>query len=228
MPHHSVSRSGPPQPHPRPAPAPGGAPVDAAVASGGRQPDLRPFMAAFPTGVSIVTTLDSDAAPHGLTCSSVASVALAPPTLVVCIRAASPTLSVLLAQGHFAVNLLHERARAASDLFASGAPDRFDRTEWRLPLGAGGPHLTADAHAVADCTVVRAVGFGDHTAVFAEVDRVTVRDDPQPLLYGLRRYALWSEAASAPPPAAAGRPAPALVRPNATATATEGGTRVVR
>ncbi|MFD3804515.1 flavin reductase family protein [Streptomyces sp. NPDC058611] len=220
MPHHSAPHPTAPQQAP---PSPPDAP-DESAATVGRRADLRPFMAAFPTGVSVVTTLDSDAAPHGLTCSSVASVALEPPTLVVCIRAASPTLAVLLAQGHFALNLLHERARGTSDLFASGAADRFDRTEWRLPLGAGGPHLTEDAHAVADCTVVRTVGFGDHTAVFAEVGRVTVRDDPQPLLYGLRRYALWSEAASAPPPAAA-LPAVPLVRPAATA---EGGTRVIR
>ncbi|WP_030759118.1 flavin reductase family protein [Streptomyces sp. NRRL F-2664] len=188
-----------------------------------RHADLRPFMAAFPTGVSVVTTLDADTVPHGLTCSSVASVALEPPTVLVCIRSASPTLAVVLAQGAFALNLLHERARGASDLFASGAPDRFERVEWRLPLGAGGPHLTADAHAVADCAVVRTVGFGDHTAVFAEVRRVTVREDPQPLLYGLRRYARWSQAASVPPPAALPVPSAAL-RPGAP----EGGTRVVR
>ncbi|MGW0698006.1 flavin reductase family protein [Streptomyces sp. NPDC002867] len=167
-----------------------------------RQTDLRPFMAAFPSGVSVVTTLDADDRPRGLTCSSLASVALAPPTLVVCIRTASPTLQALLDQGQFALNLLHEQARATSDLFASGAPDRFERTEWRLPLGASGPHLIAAAHAIADCTVVKAVAFGDHTAVFAEASRVTVRPAAQPLLYGLRRYAGWSDAASAPQPAA--------------------------
>ncbi|WP_455353910.1 flavin reductase family protein [Streptomyces sp. SYSU K217416] len=185
--------------------------------------DLRPFMAAFPSGVSVVTTLDSDASPRGLTCSSLASVALGPPTLVVCIRTASPTLDVLLAQGQFALNLLHERARATSDLFASGAPDRFERTEWRLPLGAGGPHLTADAHAVADCTVVHTIGFGDHTAVFAEVGRVTVREPAQPLLYGRRRYARWSDAAAVPPPAA---PDPA--QPGARPVPSEGAARVPR
>ncbi|POX37957.1 flavin reductase [Streptomyces sp. Ru73] len=180
----------------------------------GTQPvDPRPFMAAFPTGVSVVTTLGADAAPHGMTCSSLASVALDPPTLVVCIRTASPTLQALLAHGRFALNLLHEGARATSDLFASGAPDRFDRTEWRLPLGAGGPHLTADAHATADCAVAGTAGFGDHTAVFAEVGRVTVREPAQPLLYGRRRYARWSDAAALPQPAPATGAGPRPVPP---------------
>ncbi|MFF9868845.1 flavin reductase family protein [Streptomyces sp. NPDC013953] len=190
-------------PHPD---TPGGDGTEGAVAAEGavvlREADLRPFMAAFPSGVTVVTTLDADGRPRGLTCSSMASVALAPPTLVVCIRTASPTLRALLDQGQFALNLLHERARATSDLFASGAPDRFERTQWRLPLGASGPHLTSSAHAVADCTVVETAVFGDHTAVFAEARRISVRPAAQPLLYGLRRYARWSAAAAVPPPAA--------------------------
>ncbi|WTE99474.1 flavin reductase family protein [Streptomyces sp. NBC_01614] len=159
-------------------------------------------MAAFPSGVTIVTALDAEGLPRGMTCSSMTSVALDPPTLVVCVRTASPTLRALLDQGQFAVNLLHEQARATSDLFASGAPDRFDRVGWRLPLGAGGPHLTSSAHAIADCTVVETAVFGDHTAVFAQARRVSVRPTIRPLLYGLRRYAGWSAAASGPPPAA--------------------------
>ncbi|MGK5636838.1 flavin reductase family protein [Streptomyces sp. URMC 126] len=184
-------------PHPD---TPEGDDAEGAVAL--READLRPFMAAFPSGVTVVTTLDADGRPCGLTCSSMASVALAPPTLVVCIRTASPTLRALVDQGQFALNLLHERARATSDLFASGAPDRFERTRWRMPLGAGGPHLTSSAHAVADCTVVETAVFGDHTAVFAEARRVNVRPSAQPLLYGLRRYARWSAAATLPQPPA--------------------------
>lgn len=157
--------------------------------------DIRPFMAGFPTGVTVLTTLDEDAEPRGMTCSSLASVALSPATVMVGVRTASPTLESILASGQFAINLLHERARATSDLFASAAADRFGLTEWRLPLGAAGPHLTADAHATADCRVIRTMPFGDHTAVFARVERVTLREtDDAPLLYGRRRYASWSAA----------------------------------
>ncbi|WP_424211358.1 flavin reductase family protein [Streptomyces sp. BI20] len=201
MPQHTA----PPPPTPPEPPEP---------PAGGPGPvDLRPFMAAFPTGVSVVTTVDTEARPHGLTCSSVASVALAPPTLMVGIRTASPTLAVLLAQGRFTLNLLHEGARAVSDLFASGDPDRFDHVDWRLPLGAGGPHLIESAHAFADCAVERALRIGDHTAVFARVSRVTVREDPAPLLYGLRRYGAWST--TAPPPSPAPTPAPVPAQPPA-------------
>lgn len=127
--------------------------------------DIRPFMAGFPTGVSVLTTLDENAEPRGMTCSALVGVALDPATVMVGVRTASPTLEAFLAGGQFAINLLHERARATSDLFASAtaSAERFARTEWRLPLGAAGPHLVSDAHAIADCRVLRTLAFGDHT-----------------------------------------------------------------
>ncbi|WP_317445166.1 flavin reductase family protein [Streptomyces collinus] len=164
--------------------------------------DIRPLMSCFPSGVSVVTALGTDSAPRGMTCSSLASVALDPATLVVCLRTAGPTLRAALDSGRFAVNLLDERSRAVSDLFASGATDRFERAEWRLPLGAGGPHLTGAALAVADCEVTQAVEVGDHMAVFGRVTGVTLADAGEPLLYGRRRYASWSVATSPPAEAA--------------------------
>ncbi|MFD6152976.1 flavin reductase family protein [Streptomyces sp. NPDC060243] len=162
--------------------------------------DLRPLMSAFPSGVSVVTALDENAVPRGMTCSSLASVALDPAVLVVCLRTGGPTSDAVLGSGRFTLNLLHEDARDVSDLFASQRPDRFERVVWRLPLGASGPHLTEAALATADCTVVRAVPFGDHTAVFGHVTRVAHTDTAAPLLYGRRRYARWSAAAAAPEP----------------------------
>ncbi|GAB7065212.1 flavin reductase family protein [Streptomyces mexicanus] len=182
--------------------------------------DIRPLMSCFPSGVSVVTALDADGAPRGMTCSSLASVALDPATLVVCLRTAGPTPRAALAGGRFAVNLLHEEARPVSDLFASGAPDRFTRTEWHLPLGAGGPHLTRAALAVADCEVVHTVEIGDHTAVFGRVAKVTLADGGEPLLYGRRRYARWSTAPDAP------TAEPAAPAPLRLPTALEGGVRV--
>ncbi|MFH9004328.1 flavin reductase family protein [Streptomyces afghaniensis] len=161
--------------------------------------DLRPFMAAFPTGVAVVTSLDVDRRPWGMTCTSLCSVSLDPPSLVVSLRSASPTLGAIREQGGFALNLLHDRAQATSHRFSSGDPKRFDDTEWELPVPARGPHLRADSHATADCAVLSTTVIGDHTAVFAEVERVITRDlTPAPLLYGLRRYARWPLPAGTP------------------------------
>ncbi|MDG5801156.1 flavin reductase family protein [Streptomyces ossamyceticus] len=154
--------------------------------------DLRPFMAAFPTGVAVITSFDAEHSPWGMTCTSLCGVSLDPPSLMVSLRSASPTLGAIREHGGFALNLLHDRAQTTSHRFSSGDPERFDHTEWELPARAHGPHLSADAHATADCVLLSTTVIGDHTAVFAEVKHVVTRDPvPAPLLYGLRRYARW-------------------------------------
>ncbi|MFI0978195.1 flavin reductase family protein [Streptomyces sp. NPDC021093] len=147
-------------------------------------------MATFPTGVSVVTTGRAGEGVWGLTCSSVASVSVEPPTLLVCLRRGSKTLDPLLRIGTFAVNLLHGGGRPAAELFASSAADRFGRVEWELDPSFGGPHLVADAHSIADCRVARTLQVGDHTVVFGEVYRVTqdAAEEAGPLLYGMRRF----------------------------------------
>ncbi len=157
------------------------------MTSDGLQSGFRSFMAGFPTGVAVVTVVDTDGTPRGMTCSSLCSVTLLPPTLIVCLRTGSPTLAAIRRRGAFAVNLVRGEARTTAELFACGAPDRFDLVRWQT--GTGGPHLPDDAHAIADCAVRRAEPVGDHHVVFGEVLRVGVFNAPDPLLYGMRRYA---------------------------------------
>jgi flavin reductase (DIM6/NTAB) family NADH-FMN oxidoreductase RutF len=154
--------------------------------------DIRPLMAGFPTGVVVVTAIDTDGTPWGMTCTSLCSVSLDPPMLLVCLRCGSPTLRAVLASKAFAVNLLHDQARPAAELFASGAVDRFERIAWRAD-GARGPHLVGAAHTIADCDVVNATVAGTHTVVMGRVQDVVQLHAQRPLLYGLRRYASWPE-----------------------------------
>lgn len=153
---------------------------------------FRSLMTTYPAGVAVVTTSAVNGEPWGMTCSSVCSVSLRPPTLLVCLRAESPTLAALLELSAFAVNLLHDQAEPAAQLFASGAPDRFEQVKWVRDQEFGVPHLIEDAHTVADCRVSETLAVGDHTVVFGEVFRVETQtiQPSSPLLYGLRRY--WS------------------------------------
>lgn len=167
---------------------------------------FRSLMATHPAGVVIVTTTAADGKPWGMTCSSVCSVALRPPTLLVCLRAASPTLAAVLEVSAFAVNLLRVHAEPVAQLFASGAPDRFERVEWVPGPESGMPHLVKDAHAVAECRVSETLPVGDHVVVLGEVLLVRTHADPpvHPLLYGMRRY--WS--LTDPAASANGNPSP--------------------
>jgi flavin reductase (DIM6/NTAB) family NADH-FMN oxidoreductase RutF len=102
-------------------------------------------------------------------------------------------LEGVLAGSSFAVNLLHAGAQRTAELFASGAPDRFDRVDWRWDVSAAGPHLVSDAHVVGDCEVSAVESVGDHAVVFGEVTRVSTGIRTGPLLYGLRAYRSWPQ-----------------------------------
>ncbi|MFG2646663.1 flavin reductase family protein [Streptomyces sp. NPDC048436] len=158
---------------------------------------FRSLMSTFPTGVAIVTTGAFEGEPSGLTVSSVSSVSLDPPTLLVCLNNKSRTLSEVLANGTFAVNLLHEGGQGAAKLFASGERDRFDRVEWENATTFAGPHLVNDAHSIADCRVSRTLSMGDHQVIFGEIFRVEQQspEHTAPLLYGMRRFSAWPTAA---------------------------------
>jgi flavin reductase (DIM6/NTAB) family NADH-FMN oxidoreductase RutF len=150
-------------------------------------------MAMFPTGVAVVTTIDADDQPQGLTCSTVCSVTLEPPTLLICVRSRSRTLRALRLRRAFAVNLLHEGGRAIAERFSAPTADRFAHTDWREGPNQSCPHLVSAAHSILDCHVTACLDFGSHVVVFGEAVALWSSPGHRPLLYGLRRYSSWYE-----------------------------------
>jgi len=151
--------------------------------------EYRSMMSRFPTGVAVVTSVDRDGTPRGMTCSSLTSICVKPPTLMVCLRTESATFAAIRESNTFAVNILSEQSQETAELFASRTGDRFVSVSWRHSAG-GLPWLTACAIASADCTVAQVIEVGDHAAAFGEV-RNTSLGEGSPLLYGLRSYARW-------------------------------------
>jgi flavin reductase (DIM6/NTAB) family NADH-FMN oxidoreductase RutF len=162
------------------------------------------FMGSYFTGVTVVTSVDAAGRPHGLTCNSLVSVTMAPPTLLVCLDSASGTLAAVRECGRFAVNLLAERARPAAEVFASAAPDRFASVVWKRSPDTGLPILAEDAFAVAECAVTQLRTVGDHAVVFGQV--IDIENQPEsPLLYGMRTFSGPPRPSAAPGPRQASR-----------------------
>lgn len=170
-----------------PAHTTGAAATNATVGPDG----YRRLMSAFPTGVAVVTAVDGAGQPHGLTCTSLTSVTLQPPTLLVCLGESSGTLAAIRQAGHFAVNLLHDRARRAAEVFSTPVPDRFSQVTWRPSMRTGQPLLLADAFAYAECTVVGVSLVGDHAVVLGQVVAIEQSTTDVPLMYGLRQFIRW-------------------------------------
>ena len=146
------------------------------------------IMSAFPTGVAIVTTLEPDGTPRGLTTNAVTSVSAEPPILLVCVDRNSRTLPALLHTKRFVVNFMRSDREEICRLFASKADDKFARVAWTPGLG-GVPILHEGAVAHAECVTLEELEMGDHVVVTGEVAAGSPpADDDVPIVYFRRSY----------------------------------------
>jgi len=150
------------------------------------------IMASFPSGVAIVTTLDAQGAPRGLTTTAVSSVSAHPPTVLVCVDLGSRTLDALRARRRFVVNFMGQGRSQLCLLFASKADDKFDRVSWR-PTKTGLPLLEEDVLAWAECCTMHDLEVGDHVILVARVEAGGVVPELEsPLMYYRRSWGVWS------------------------------------
>jgi flavin reductase (DIM6/NTAB) family NADH-FMN oxidoreductase RutF len=151
------------------------------------------IMGAFPTGVGIVTTMDEQHQPRGLTTNAVCSVSADPPLLLVCVDKNSNTLPGLRHSGKFVVNYLSAGRGDLANLFASKEPHKFVNVSWQ-PARNGMPWLHTDTIAHAECTVTQEIEAGDHYVFVAQVlDGQPPAPGTKPLMYFRRTYGTWHE-----------------------------------
>lgn len=147
---------------------------------------FREIMGHYPTGVTVVTALDGDGRPFGLTANSVTSVSLDPPLVLVCVSGRSASLGAILASGSFAVNVLGAHAAATAVRFAETETDRrFEGVSYTVEEN-GGPILDGVVAWIV-CTLYRTFEAGDHLIL---VGRVHGGSAPggDPLLFVQGRY----------------------------------------
>lgn len=151
---------------------------------------LRLAMRRWATGVTIVSSFWQGVR-HGMTASSFTSVSLLPPLVLVSIEHTTRTHGLIQASGVFGVTILADHQQAISDLFAGRETEENDRFAGCevYTLETGAP-LLADGLAGFDCRVVAHHVAGNHTIFIGEVAacRITVEDDPRPLIYFNRGY----------------------------------------
>src|SRR5258706_3363506 len=149
---------------------------------------LRATMRQWSTGVTVVTTAwNGERA--GMTVSSFTSVALEPPTVLVCLNKETYCHTLVDKSGVYAVSMLGAGQEALSNRFAGFDPtitDRFDGVD--VFTAETGSPLLPDAIAHLDCVVRSTHDTWTHTIYIAEV--VFARSDPDkvPLVYYNRTY----------------------------------------
>lgn len=144
-------------------------------------------MGSLASGVSVITGIDEEGVPRGMTSSSVCSVSKDPPLLLFCVRPPSSTLDAVRARGSFAVNFLDAEGHELSDLFASRNDEKFSQVNWRPSELAGMP-LLEHTLAYAECAVHDLVTAGDHVIVLGRIVGGGAVADRFPLGHWRGRY----------------------------------------
>lgn len=148
---------------------------------------LRSGFGEFMTGITIITTLDADRQPKGLTANSFSSLSLDPPLLMFALGKESSTFDAFMAGNGFVVHVLGGDQLDLSARFAAKGIAKFDGIDWApgfddLPVIRG-------ALATFECRQEVVHEGGDHLIMVGSVERFTVGErDRDALGYFRGRY----------------------------------------
>ena len=146
--------------------------------------ELRQAMRGVASTVSVVTARLGDEF-AGATVTSVTSVALGPPAMLVCVNRMTRLHGTIVAAGSFGINFLATRHQNVADAFGGQQlENRFSCGAWDL---SGETPVLRDALATILCKVENTVDFGTHTIFIGRVRSAAVSEGP-PLIYHSGTY----------------------------------------
>ncbi len=152
---------------------------------------FRSIMGSFAAGVTVVTTVDGQGNPFGLTVTAFSSVSMAPPLALVCIDKDTTSHPHFASSELFAINFLSAGQEDVSNRFASSTADKFGETKWRA--GELGAPILEGTLGFAECRVVHAYDGGDHTIFVGQIERAETSPG-EPLMYYRGAYRRLSQA----------------------------------
>lgn len=139
-------------------------------------------MAAFPSGVTIVTTQGPDGGIVGITASAFSALSIDPALVLFCPNYASDSYPVLRDSKRFAIHLLSAEQQKEAYAFAGKGKDKAKGIEWHLSE-LGNP-LLAKATAIIECELWREYDGGDHAIMVGAVKNLILPEEaPVPMIY---------------------------------------------
>ena len=139
-------------------------------------------MGSFPTGVTVITTLNDEGEIVGLTASAFSSLSMEPALVLFCPNYNSDSYPILIARKKFAIHLLTAEQKQEAYAFASKGKDEARGIEWRLSE-LGNP-LLSNATAIIECELWREYEGGDHAIMVGAVKNLIVpQQQVAPMIY---------------------------------------------
>ena len=152
--------------------------------------DFKSAMRRLAATVSIVSTANEDGW-HGMTATSVTSVSMDPPSLLVCVNTTASLHKVLHAGRRFCINLLRASQESYAGTFSSSkirGAERFADHAWK---GSDEPQslpYLVDAQANLFCDIDQTISYGTHTIFIGRVNSIRIGELVSPLLYADGQY----------------------------------------
>lgn len=148
--------------------------------------EFRSALAAFATGVTIITARTASGDLIGFTANSFNSVSLSPPLVLWSLSRQARSMSTLSTGSHYAINVLAADQRALAQVFATKGSDRWAGV--RFTDGVAGAPLLDGASATFECFNRSRYDEGDHVIFVGEVERCSHREAAAPLLFHAGKY----------------------------------------
>lgn len=143
-------------------------------------------LAAAPTSVVIVTTLDNDGQPRGFTAGSFSSLSLSPPLIMVSLHRNAECHAAFETAERFAVSVLGPQHEEVARLLATRGADKFGGGHFRA--GAHGLLFPAEAVARFVCRAENRYPGGDHTILVGAVEEVDVGEVDKAMVHFRRGF----------------------------------------
>ena len=128
---------------------------------------LRKTLGKYSTGVTVVTSIDNDGNPIGMTVNSFTSVSLQPALVLWCIDKKQPSYNSFMNAEGYAVNILSKDQNDLCHKFASQLDDKFENVDWKK--SENGFPLVKNSLACFDCKKWNYYSGGDHKILVGEV-----------------------------------------------------------
>lgn len=130
-----------------------------------------------------VVVAKGESGPIGIAATSITSLTIDPPALLVCVNRATSLHASLIPGAPLSVNLLSRHQQTVSAAFGGGLPheSRFTVGDWQQ-VGDDLPRL-GGAQANLDCEIDTMLAYGTHSIVIARVLSAKVSAEVSPLIY---------------------------------------------
>ena len=142
--------------------------------------NLRNVLSKFATGVTVVSTIDCDGKPIGMTANSFTSVSLDPPLVLWSIGINQPSYDAFLKAKGYSVSILSKDQKDICDLFSSPIENKFSDIDYTLT--DNGFPIIQKSLAWFDCLKWNSYPGGDHQILVGEIKNFYA-DENDPLIF---------------------------------------------